>query len=145
MFNKSFGLEQIISKKARLKLQGRPVFRQQLADAGGVYNTKEVADLLNISSDAVRKRAAQGRFLIVRLGEQTCYPVWQFDDGNIVEHFTDVMIMLDTTSSVGVVQFFLSYDEDLEQTPIEALKSGDPDKLAIVEILAKQFNQQVAR
>jgi len=53
--------------------------------------------------------------------------------------------MLDTSSSVGIFHFFLTYDEDLGQTPINALKEGMPRHLKMLKILAAQFNQQIAR
>jgi len=53
--------------------------------------------------------------------------------------------MLNTNSPVGIVQFFLTTDEDLQKKPIDVLKGGDTKELARVKILAKQFYQQVAR
>ena len=135
----------LVSRRALLKLRGQIAFRKQITESGGAYTTKEVAELLGISPGAVRKRLERGSLLAVSLGENSSYPVWQFDDNGIVSHFSEIMAMVETNSSVGLVQFFLTCDEDLKQTPIEALKSGDPDRLAIVRILAQQFNQQVAR
>lgn len=135
----------LVSKRAILKLKGQMAFRQQIEASGGVYTTEDVAKLLAITPSAVRKRLERERLLSVPFGDKTSYPVWQFDEQGVVKHFAEIMASLQTTSPVGVVQFFLTYDEELDQTPIEALKSGDATKLEAVKILAEQFNQQVAR
>jgi hypothetical protein len=137
--------DQLVSKKARLKLQGQLYFRQQIEESGGVYSTKEVADLLGVSASAVRKRHDRNGLLSVPVSKNPSYPVWQFDEQGVIKHFPEILDLLKTTSPVGAVQFFLTYDEDLGQTPIDALKSGDTDKLDMVRTLAAQFNQQVAR
>ncbi len=135
----------LVSKRAMLKIQGQISFRQQIIDAGGAYTTKEVANLLGISASAVRKRLERGRLLAVPLGKSSSYPVWQFDENGVVGHFADVMAMVNTTSPVGMVQFFLTYDEDLGKTPIDVLKGGNLNDVKMVEVLAQQFNQQIAR
>jgi hypothetical protein len=104
-----------------------------------------VAELLDISEGAVRKRLERGRLLGIPFGENTSFPVWQFDDNGVVEHFAEIMALVETSSPIGKFRFFLTFDEDLGQTPIDALKDGDPKLLEIVKILATQFNQQVAR
>jgi hypothetical protein len=135
----------LASKRAVLKLRGQMAFREQIEEAGGVFTTQQVAQLLGITPSAVRKRLERGRLLAVPFGEGANYPVWQFDENGVIEHFADIMAMLNTTSPVGMVQFFLTYDEDIGQTPIDALKEGNPRDFEIVKILARQFNQQVAR
>jgi len=135
----------LVSKRALLKLRGQIAFRQQIEDSGGVYTTQQVAELLGISPSAVRKRLERGRLLAIPFGEGSNFPVWQFDETGVLEHFAEIMAMLDTASSAGKARFFLAYDEDLQQTPIDALKAKDAEQLEIVRILAQQFNQQVAR
>ncbi len=135
----------ISSKRAKLQLKGLLSFRKQIENAGGVYSTQEVANLLNISQSAVRKRLERGRLFAIPYGENTSYPVWQFDEGGVLEHFLEIRDMLGTSSPVGAVQFFLNYEEDLEERPIDVLQRHDESKLNTVITLAKQFNQQVAR
>lgn len=135
----------LVSKQALVKLRGQMAFRRQIEEAGGVLNTQQVAELLGITPGAVRKRLERGRLLAVPFGEGANYPVWQFDENGVIEHFADIMAMVNTTSPAGMVQFFLAYDEDMGKTPIDALKEGNPRDFEIVKILAQQFNQQVAR
>ncbi|MEJ1362011.1 MAG: hypothetical protein RPU34_05705 [Candidatus Sedimenticola sp. (ex Thyasira tokunagai)] len=134
-----------MNRKEVLIARGLMAFRQQIEDAGGVYTTQQVTELLGITPGDVRKRLERGRLLAVSMGEGTSYPVWQFDDKGVIERFADIMAMISTTSPVGMVQFFLTHDEDMGKTPVEALKGGDPKQLKMVKILAQQFNQQVAR
>jgi len=63
----------------------------------------------------------------------------------VVEHFADIMGMLNTTLPVGAVQFFLIDGVYLGQSPIEALRSGEDKLLDKVRLLAGQFYQQIAR
>ncbi|MBL1274980.1 MAG: hypothetical protein COB30_002735 [Ectothiorhodospiraceae bacterium] len=135
----------LTSKRALLKLRGQVAFRQQVEDSGGVYTTQQVAQLLDTTPGAVRKRLERGRLLGIPFGENTSFPVWQFDDNGIVKHFADIMKLVNTSSSLGKFYFFLTYDEDLGQTSIDALKDNDLKKFEIVKILATQFNQQIAR
>lgn len=135
----------LVFRKASLKLKGQITFRQQIIDAGGTYSTIEVADLLGISTSAVRKRLECGRLLSVIFGDITSYPVWQFDEKGVVTQFVNTMALLDTSSPVSAFRFFLTHDQDLGCTPIKALKKGERKQLKTVKILAQQFNQQIAR
>jgi len=133
------------SKHALLKLKGQIAFREQVEQAGGLFTTQEVADLLDISLDAVCNRLERKQLLSIPNGEEPCFPVWQFKNNDVVNHFASIMALLDTSSSVGIFRFFLTYDEDLKCTPIEALEASNLNQLKIVKTLAIQFNQQAAR
>ena len=132
-------------KSVKLKAAGQISLNQKIDDSGGVYTTKQVATLLGISPNAVIMRLERGHLLGLPFGESLGYPVWQFEENGVVEYFSEVMILLDTSSSAGMVRFFLTHDEDLGQTPINALKQGTPKQLEMVKNLATQFNQQIAR
>ena len=134
-----------MNKKDTLKEHGVVAFRKQIKEAGGLIDAQQVAELLGTTPDAVRKRDQRGGLLSVSLGEGSNYPVWQFDETGVIDDFPEVMKMLDTESPVSIFRFFLTYDENLKKNPIEALKGGDTIELEMVYLLAKQFNQQVAR
>jgi len=131
-------------KKSVLKQRGTEEFAKQLRDAGGTCSIDEVSQLLDISKSEVKELTCS-ELLGVELQGRIVYPCWQFDDGAIVEKFTEIMAMLNTDSSVARVQFFLTTDEDLKKKPIDVLKDGDAKEIDFVKILAKQFYQQVAR
>ena len=141
----------LASKETRLRLRGQLALHQLLARAGGVYTATEVAALLGITPDAVRKRAARGKLLVLPQGEHGVYPAFQFDaDANrSVTGLDAVLALLDTASAPAKVRFFLTPDRDLDAvtgaTPIAALRTGDPAVGALVARKARQFGIQVAR
>jgi len=131
-------------KKAELKQRGAEAFVKQLREAGGTCSTDEVSRLLGISKGEVKEQTGS-KLLGIQFQDEIVYPCWQFDGDAIVENFTEILAMLNTDSSVAIVQFFLTTDEDLKKKTIDALKDGKEKEIAIVKILAKQFYQQVAR
>ena len=134
-----------MNKIKSLKETGKKAFRKQLVDAGGTYTAREVSLLLDISSIKIEEQK-NINLLAVQVGDDTLYPCWQFDGNVVVENFTEIMVMLNTSSPVDIVQFFLTKDEDLGCiSPIVALKMGIPEQVALVKILAKQFHQHCAR
>ena len=134
-----------MNKKSILKQGGAEAFSKQLRNEGGTYTIDEVSRLLGISISEVEERTGS-EFLAVQLDEGISYPCWQFDGNEVVKYFSDVMAMLDLSySPVGIVQFFLTKDEDLNKSLIDALKDGNKKELALVKLLAQQFHQQVAR
>jgi PHD/YefM family antitoxin component YafN of YafNO toxin-antitoxin module len=131
-------------KKVVLKQRGAEEFTKQLRDAGGTCSIDEVSQLLGISQKEVKEKTGS-ELLGIQFKGKVVYPVWQFNGSVIIEYFSEIMAMLKTDSSVGIVQFFLTTDEDLHKKPIDVLKDGDKKEIATVKILAKQFYRQVAR
>lgn len=134
----------IVSKKEVLKQRGLAAFYKQLSEAGGTYTVDEVSQLIGMAKIDIIERSGSD-FLGVQLQNDISYPCWQFDGNAIVDNFIEIMAMLNTDSAVGIVQFFLTTDEDLKKKPIDVLKGGDVKEIAIVKILAKQFYRQVTR
>jgi hypothetical protein len=135
----------LTNKETRLRLQGQLAFRRQLEDAGGAYGIGEVADLLGITPDGVRKRTRRGRLLAVPHGEHSLYPAFQFDAGIVVPGFEDILALLDTDSAPAKVRFFVTPDAELDARPIDALRGGDAGQRALVERKARQFGRHTAR
>ena len=110
-----------------------------------------MAKLLDITQDAVRKRARKGKLLAVPQGEHTLYPVFQFSPTGkgVVQALEEILSLLDTDSAAAKVRFFLTLDTDLGpdqgETPISALQSGDEKRHALVVRKARQFGHQTAR
>lgn len=141
----------LASKETRLRLRGQLALHRLLERAGGVYTAAEVAAQLGITPDAVRKRAARGKLLVLPQGEHGVYPAFQFDTeaNRIVMGLEAVLGLLDTESAPAKVRFFLTPDRDLDAeagaTPIAALRAGDPAVCTLVARKARQFGTQVAR
>ena len=131
-------------KKTVLKQRGADAFAKQLKDAGGTYSIEYVSRLLGIPQSEVKEQTGS-ELLDIQLQGQIVYPCWQFDGNAVVDNFIELMAKLNTVSPVGIVQFFLTTDEDLKKKPIDVLKGGDRKEIASVIILAKQIYRQVAR
>ena len=135
------------SKALRLRLQGQLALRRMLEQAGGAYTASEVADLLGITGDAVRKRARKGKLLAIPRGGHSLYPAFQFDvsGSTVVPGFEAILALLDTGSAAAKLRFFLTADSDLDGTPLAALLSGDEALQEQVARKARQFGHQTAR
>jgi hypothetical protein len=136
----------LVSKELRLRLRGQLALRSLLEQGGGALTAAEVAELLGITEDAVRKRARRGKLLALPRGAHSVYPAFQFDlDRRCpVPGLNAVLALLDTDSAPAKLRFFLTPDEDLGASPIEVLREGDPDARALVERKARQFGVQLA-
>lgn len=131
----------VISREARVRLQGHIAFRELLSEHGGVLSQQQTANMLGITPDGVRKRASRNKLLAVKQGEHLVYPVFQFgDNGDIVPDFDEVLRLLDTRSDVAKVRFFISYDTELDKSVIDVLKSKND--LAIIFRKARQYGKQ---
>jgi len=136
----------LVSKELRLRLRGQLALRSLLEQSGGALTAAEVAELLGITEDAVRKRARRGKLLALPRGGHSVYPAFQFDlDRRCpVPGLDAVLALLDTDSAQAKLRFFLTPDEDLGAAPIEVLRDGDPDARALLERKARQFGVQLA-
>ncbi len=54
--------------------------KRDLLESVPSYSTDEVAAILAMSAEGVRKRRASGELLAVRYGGDWCFPAWQFVD-----------------------------------------------------------------
>jgi len=135
----------LASKQTRLRLQGQLALRRLLEEADGTCSTAEVATLLNITEDAVRKRTRKGKLLSVPHGEHSVYPAFQFDADGVVKGLEAILPLLQTDSAPAKVRFFLSADSDLGGPPIETLRTGDAAARALVARKARQFARHTAR
>lgn len=131
-----------ISKEALLRLKGQEALRRMLLAYGGTYSAAEVAELLQISPDGVRKRLRRNRLLSLTKGRHRVYPAFQFYGGDVTPHFEEILTLLQTNSDAAKIQFFLGYDADLGDTPIEALRKSK--HLELVERKAKQYGHHGA-
>jgi hypothetical protein len=137
----------LTSKETRLRLQGQLAFHRLLEQSGGAYTTAEVANLLGITPDAVRKRTRKGKLLAVSRGEHSIYPAFQFGSTGkeVVQGLDTILSALDTDSAPAKVRFLLTPDADLGETPIAALQSADRARHELVMRKARQFGRHTAR
>ncbi|MGB5737612.1 MAG: hypothetical protein WBM40_24545, partial [Thiohalocapsa sp.] len=136
----------LVSKELRLGLRGQLALHSLLAKSGGALTAAEVAELFDITEDAVRKRARRGKLLALPRGGRSVYPAFQFDLGRRcpVSGLDTVLALLDTDSAPAKLRFFLTPDQDLGAAPIEVLRAGDADARALLQRKARQFGVHLA-
>lgn len=136
----------LVPKAMHLRLQGELALRRLPDASGGAFTASEVAKLLGITPDAVRKRAARGKLLALPQGERTLYSAFQFDaEGHrLVPGLAGILPLLDTESAPAKLRFFLTPDADLGGTPIDTLRGGYSARRALLERKARQFGMQLA-
>ena len=107
----------------------RGVERQQtlLKESGGVLRSKEAADLLGISRQALDKRRRQGRIIGLTQGRRGyAYPVWQFEGRKIQGNLEKVLRRLKDHDPWMQLTFFLNANDRLDgKSPLELLRLGE--------------------
>jgi hypothetical protein len=108
------------------KLRGFELRQEMLKKSGGVLSSGRVAELLNISRQAVDKRRAANQLLALTQGRRGYgYPSFQFEDGKTLDGLEEVLKNLSALDPWMQLRFFTSSHERLgNETPIEALRSG---------------------
>lgn len=123
----------------RARLRGIRRKREILEKGEGAVGTKEAAEMLGVSTQAVDKRRERGRILALPVGGgRHAFPVWQFD-----ERGRDGMVpgLAETLDSFSVAdpwmraEFMLADNERLGgRSPLRALEAGDVE--AVKEVAA---------
>ena len=108
------------------KLRGFALRQEMLNKAGGVLGSGKVAELLNLSRQAVDKRRAANQLLALTQGRRGySYPSFQFEDGKTLRGLDEVLGNLSALDPWMQLRFFTSAHERLgSQTPVEALRGG---------------------
>ncbi|MEH6355859.1 MAG: hypothetical protein V7760_07525 [Marinobacter sp.] len=86
-------------------------------------STKEVANLLGITPSRVRQRSGRsnrGLYSYDGPADERRYPIWQFDDCDVIPHLRQVLAALsDGTHPVAVSRFMITDSSDLEATDLD--------------------------
>ena len=108
------------------KLRGFELRQEMLKKSGGVVSSGRVAELLNVTRQAVDKRRAANQLLALTQGRRGySYPTFQFEDGKTLNGLEEVLRNLRALDPWMQLRFFTSPHERLgNETPIEALRSG---------------------
>jgi hypothetical protein len=111
------------------KLRGFELRQEMLKKSGGVVSSARVAELLNVSRQAVDKRRAANQLLALTQGRRGySYPTFQFEDGKTLNGLEEVLRNLRALDPWMQLRFFTSPHERLgNETPIEELQSGNVD------------------
>ena len=108
------------------KLRGLELRQEMLKKAEGVLSSEKVAELLNLSRQAVDKRRAANQLFALTQGRRGySYPSFQFEDGKTLDGLEEVLRNLSALDPWMQLRFFINPHERLgNKTPIEALRSG---------------------
>lgn len=109
------------------RLRGRQASLALVSSEGGTLSTAQVAELLDISRQAVNKRRQAGRLLALPLGSRGfAYPAWQFAGGDVLPGFVAVLEKLADHDPWMQARFFLMANKRLgDARPLEALRKGN--------------------
>lgn len=113
------------------RIRGHQMRRELLAAEGGVISVTKVADILQISRQAVEKRRQSGSLLAVEAGRRGyLYPAWQFEDDRMLTSVPRVLAALKGHSPWSMLRFFVNGNHRLEgRSPIQALRKGELEKV----------------
>lgn len=108
------------------KLRGFELRQEMIKKSGGVLSSGKVAELLNVSCQAVDKRRSANQLLALTQGRRGySYPSFQFEEGTTLGGLEPVLKLLSALDPWMQLAFFTSPNERLDnETPIEALRSG---------------------
>jgi hypothetical protein len=113
------------------KLRGIELRREMLKKAGGVLSSGSVAELLNVSRQAVDKRRVANQLIgLTQVRRGYGYPSFQFREGMTLDGLEAVLKNLSALDPWMQLRFFTSPHERLgSRTPIEALENGRVDEV----------------
>jgi hypothetical protein len=125
------------------KLRGLELRRDMLKTSGGALTSERVAEVLDVSRQAVDKRRASGQLLALTQGKRGySYPGFQFEDGKTLKGLEEVLANLRSLDPWMQLRFFTSPNERLHQkSPIEVLRKG---KFEEVVAVASTYGEQGA-
>jgi hypothetical protein len=128
---------------AGAKLRGLAARQDLLSREGGTLGVQEVADLLQLSRQAVHKRHRAGRLLAIDCGRHgDVYPAWQFVPGGVLPGLEEVLQVLAGMDPWMQLAFFVNENLALDgETPLAALRGND---LAAALRAARLYGEQAA-
>jgi hypothetical protein len=119
---------------AAAKLRGLKRRQEMLKAAGETLTSEQVAEILNLSRQAVDKRRSSNQLLALTQGKRGySYPGFQFHEGKTLDGLESVLKNLSSVDPWMQFNFFTSPNERLGgKNPIEALREGKIEEVAKV-------------
>lgn len=116
---------------AQARLRGLQAKNRLLSQEGGVLGVQEVAELLNLSRQAIHKRARSGRLLALDCGRHGhAFPAWQFTEGGLLAGLEETLKALEEHDPWSRLAFFLSENAATGgQSPLTSLRQGKLDQV----------------
>jgi hypothetical protein len=134
-------------RKLKRRAHNLSSFYEEVEKMGGVIKVNDVAEILDISRQAVNLRIKGNKLLAFKKNSDYAFPLFQFKKGGgLLPHFEDVMKSM--SADIGVVSrisFLTTPLGSTEKTPLEIMQNDDSfDDVALMMRAAKQMGEQLA-
>lgn len=104
--------------------EGAEKFSNRLKELGGTCRASIAADILGVKRQTINNRQKANKLLSVKIGEETRFPIFQFDGQKVTDGVEEILAALGDISDVSRISFFttLNFFDDENINVIEALK-----------------------
>ncbi len=128
-----------LDRLSRMRLKGADRFRTLIESAGGAYTADQMAEVLGISVDAVKKRGQRGQLLAIKQGRDLRFPVFQLNSSKNepLRGFDSILSFLWDMDPSQICLFFLQTSDGI--TAIDLLREGNVES---VLALARAYLEQ---
>ena len=121
------------SALGRALLRGRRA-RTRLMRTTEMLPIEQVANLLEIQPDSVRKRIQRSGLLAVKQGQSILLPTFQFRDNRVVDGMSECLTALENVGEWTQLDWFMMPHPDLaEKAPAECLANSPEQVIAAAE------------
>ncbi|WP_171455164.1 DNA-binding protein [Serratia marcescens] len=128
--------------------EGTEKFSNRLKELGGTCRASVAADILGVKRQTVSNRQKANKLLSIKIGEETRFPIFQFDGKKITDGVEEILAELGDISDVTKISFFtgLKFFDDENINVIEALKKygNDSSHMDVIRKQAALFGHQAA-
>ena len=110
------------------RLRGLERMTELRKAAEPVLETGAVCELLSLSRETIRKKVDRRQLLALPKGGDRVFPAFQFQDGDVLPGFAEVLNALATDSPFVALSFLLSKNPDFGgRSACELLQAGEVD------------------
>ncbi|WP_159139451.1 helix-turn-helix domain-containing protein [Klebsiella pneumoniae] len=135
-------------RRIRALNEGTEKFSNRLKELGGTCRASVAADILGVKRQTVRNRQKANKLLSIKIGEETRFPIFQFDGNKITDGVEEILAELGDISDVTKISFFtgLKFFGDENINVIDALKKygSDSSHMDVIRKQAALFGHQEA-
>lgn len=139
-------LDETDSAWLKAKLRGVEAKRKLLESDGGTASSSQLAELLDITRQAVDKKRKNDQLLAVQTGGRSYrYPVWQVVGGETLFGLQEVLGELSDEDPWMTLQFFLRENPRLDgKRPLDVLRKKSDEGLKAVLAAARTYGEHGA-
>lgn len=111
-------------RKVRALNEGTEKFSNRLKELGGTCRASVAADILGVKRQTINNRQKANKLLSVKIGEETRFPIFQFDGQEVTDGVEEILTKLGNISDVSRISFFtaLNFFGEENINVIDALK-----------------------